>query len=897
MLRNVRARVRRRLGGASSEPGCPSNPDTAVMVSVEPAALAALSAAAGAQSPRKVGVLVKYTNAFKGWKPRLFTLDTGILTYVSSGSSPGSNSGPNSFTHREKSFSQSPHVDRANGHCDILSDSPSTSPVSMIADNATSPDRSKSGRDGNSLDYRTLGRKNDTVHLSRGEKRRRLRRRIGTSTGAPRHGSTENIPRFDRDVKGWINVQLAVITSDDSDSLRFAIDTGEDIYHLKAATPAERDEWVQALNESKRYFSSVVEKVALRSSRASFAQADAMSPEVDMSDTLKNSNQKQLPSDDCAAQIINSPTVEAQLEVAGLSEAAVARKTLAAELKRVCSVLEAGGSVEDVFREEPDQEPPDESHPEARSDARTGLLDLASLALHVLQTDTMLLERNVNATAKLVAIQSGGPLSYRQNGHLSDSDASDEDLVYFDALSRTASCRTNALSSASQAAELAGPDDMACNWMNDADIHMVDASMHSPEEKHRKLARVDTVRLSSIAGHAIRSELPQIAGPQPKLNIWNILKDSVGKDLSKISLPVALNEPLSFLQRLAEDIEYSELLDQAAVEPDPYRRLLLVATMVVSHYSSTQSRTGKPFNPLLGETYALVMPHKGNGVRFVAEQVSHHPPISACYAEGSGGMWKYYNALEVRNKFWGKSLEVFPTGWNHIEIPGFGDRYEFEQVTSCVHNIVVGKMWLDNYGEMDIVNRTTGDHCVIKFQKSGWLSDAKSLGTVSGIVYDAQGVPRRRLSGRWVDSIYDDTNSRQCELLWQVRSRPPPTASNSYNMTQWAISLNQAIDPKDMAGTAPTDSRFRPDQRALEIGEYEQAGRLKNMLEEGQRVRRQALESAGKEWQPLWFTLATDPDTNRSEYHFNGRYFQASAESRWEGVPDLFSCARVPGRP
>ena len=39
---------------------------------------------------------------------------------------------------------------------------------------------------------------------------------------------------------------------------------------------------------------------------------------------------------------------------------------------------------------------------------------------------------------------------------------------------------------------------------------------------------------------------------------------NIGKDLSKISMPVTLNEPLSALQRLCEELEYSELLDKAA---------------------------------------------------------------------------------------------------------------------------------------------------------------------------------------------------------------------------------------------------------------------------------------------------------------------------------------------
>lgn len=53
-----------------------------------------------------------------------------------------------------------------------------------------------------------------------------------------------------------------------------------------------------------------------------------------------------------------------------------------------------------------------------------------------------------------------------------------------------------------------------------------------------------------------------------------ILYNNIGKDLSRVSMPVALNEPLSLLQRLSEELEYSELLDIANNTDDPYQRMV-----------------------------------------------------------------------------------------------------------------------------------------------------------------------------------------------------------------------------------------------------------------------------------------------------------------------------------
>jgi len=66
---------------------------------------------------------------------------------------------------------------------------------------------------------------------------------------------------------------------------------------------------------------------------------------------------------------------------------------------------------------------------------------------------------------------------------------------------------------------------------------------------------------------------------------------------------VNFNEPLSFLQRLTEDFEYSDCLDNAAQCTDRFEQLAYVAAFAVSSYANVTVRTGKPFNPLLGETF------------------------------------------------------------------------------------------------------------------------------------------------------------------------------------------------------------------------------------------------------------------------------------------------------
>lgn len=60
-----------------------------------------------------------------------------------------------------------------------------------------------------------------------------------------------------------------------------------------------------------------------------------------------------------------------------------------------------------------------------------------------------------------------------------------------------------------------------------------------------------------------RKKLPDPIEKEKGVSLWSMIKDNIGKDLTKICLPVYFNEPLSSLQKCYEDLEYSYLIDRA----------------------------------------------------------------------------------------------------------------------------------------------------------------------------------------------------------------------------------------------------------------------------------------------------------------------------------------------
>lgn len=64
----------------------------------------------------------------------------------------------------------------------------------------------------------------------------------------------------------------------------------------------------------------------------------------------------------------------------------------------------------------------------------------------------------------------------------------------------------------------------------------------------------------------------------------------------------------------------------------------------------------------------------------------------------------------------------------------WGEAYTWTNVNCCVHNIIVGKLWMEQYGTMEVVNHKTGLKAVLTFKPAGWAS--KDLHHVEGFIVD-----------------------------------------------------------------------------------------------------------------------------------------------------------------
>uniref|UniRef100_A0A8C6NTV9 Oxysterol-binding protein n=1 Tax=Nothobranchius furzeri TaxID=105023 RepID=A0A8C6NTV9_NOTFU len=341
-----------------------------------------------------------------------------------------------------------------------------------------------------------------------------------------------------------------------------------------------------------------------------------------------------------------------------------------------------------------------------------------------------------------------------------------------------------------------------------------------------------------------------------------------GKDLARVSMPAALNEPVNLLQRLCEELEYSELLDVANNTPDPYQRMVYIAAFAISGYTTATFRNRyKPFNPVLGETYECI--REDRGFRFISEQVCHHPPISACHAESEN--FTFWQDQRWKNKFWGKSLEILPTGMVNVTLSRYGDHYEWNKVVTCIHNVLSQQRYLEHYGEVTIQNlKNSTCTCKITFVKSRYWGSDTNKNEVQGTVLDQGGSVIHRFGGLWHEGIFCDTLPTP-KCIWKPNSQPKDYLQ-FYGFSTFAMELNE-LTPDLRPFLPPTDTRLRPDQRMLEEGNVSGADRKKDEIEELQRERRKELAKKGSEHTPRFFRKAKD-SSGRDVWLNTGTYWE-----------------------
>lgn len=406
-----------------------------------------------------------------------------------------------------------------------------------------------------------------------------------------------------------------------------------------------------------------------------------------------------------------------------------------------------------------------------------------------------------------------------------------------------------------------------------------------------------------------RTTIPPATCAPPSLIAF--VRKNVGKDLSTISMHVSANEPTSLLQRVSEQLEYAQLLNEAAQQKTPHERLLYVTAFAISQYSVNRVNERvirKPFNPLLGETFELLRTESEvpGGFRLLVEKVTHRPVRLAMHADSA--YWSFTQSPAPTQKFWGKSAELSTEGRVRIALrlpDGSDEHYSWTLANMILHNVVMGEKYVDPTGSMAVSNDTTGGRANIEFVKPKGMWGGRGEEVTVTIAGPNGAQTGLGLQGTWNQSLrvvesgggsgghhhhhHSHKGSSSDKEIWRVGDLVPK-APTTYGMTHFAATLNEVTDV-ERGRLPPTDCRLRPDQRLAEEGKLDEAEEWKVKLEEAQRARRRDLEERGEPHHPRWFVKVDEAPEGEEVWRMKGGkegYWDERSRGEWKGVEGIF---------
>lgn len=229
-----------------------------------------------------------------------------------------------------------------------------------------------------------------------------------------------------------------------------------------------------------------------------------------------------------------------------------------------------------------------------------------------------------------------------------------------------------------------------------------------------------------------------------------------GMDLSKVVLPTFILEPRSFLEKFSDYYYHSDLLTECAACDDPYERMKLVVKFYLSGFYKKPKGLKKPYNPVLGEVFRTywINPVTGAKTFYIAEQVSHHPPITAFYVTNRQEGYCVSGTILARSKFYGNSVSAIMDGCVRINLLNRGEEYVVTLPYANCKGILLGKMTMELGGKVKLECAKTGYSADIEFKLKPLLSGGnEATNQIDGKIKFANKETMAVFKGKWDGEI------------------------------------------------------------------------------------------------------------------------------------------------
>uniref|UniRef100_A0A8B9LWB2 Oxysterol-binding protein n=1 Tax=Astyanax mexicanus TaxID=7994 RepID=A0A8B9LWB2_ASTMX len=329
----------------------------------------------------------------------------------------------------------------------------------------------------------------------------------------------------------------------------------------------------------------------------------------------------------------------------------------------------------------------------------------------------------------------------------------------------------------------------------------------------------------------------------------------LGMDLTRVVLPTFILEKRSLLEMYADFMSHPDLFVAITDGACPMDRMVRFVEYYLTSFH--EGRKGaiakKPYNPIIGETFHCswrvpkMAPSQGGvqkegsnpsdcySLRFVAEQVSHHPPVSGFYAECQERQICVNTHVWTKSKFMGMSIGVSMIGEGNLHLLEHGEEYAFTLPSAYARSILTVP-WVELGGKVNVNCAKSGYSAAITFQTKPFYG-GKLHKVNAEVKHNPTNSVVCRVQGEWngvLEFSYSNGETRVIDV-----TKLPVT--------------RKRVRPNDQQGPYESRRLWQHVTESLQQRDMEKATEHKRFLEERQRKEERHRTETETPWRTKYF--------------------------------------------
>lgn len=330
---------------------------------------------------------------------------------------------------------------------------------------------------------------------------------------------------------------------------------------------------------------------------------------------------------------------------------------------------------------------------------------------------------------------------------------------------------------------------------------------------------------------------------------------SFSGDLSKMTAPSFILSPVSLAEYPSYWGEQPDTLTAIIEGKTPEERMAAVLRWFIAtlkgQYTSRNTSMGsekKPLNPILGELFLGAWPASGERgeTTLTAEQVSHHPPITAYALENAKAGVSVVGHSGQKTSFNGRSIHVQQVGHATLRLkrPEGEEVYLITLPTLTIDGLWYGSPYIE-LTDTSYIHSTTGLLATINYSGKGYFS-GKAHSFTANVTKGSTSL--LEAAGEWsgVSHVKKSTFLPANSVFWDSNAVPREEVT---------------VAPIEKQG--PTESRrvWKTVAEGIRTGNYDLASKDKSRIENEQRAIRKEREANGTKHKLTYFThIESDPE-------------------------------------